>query len=314
MNNQKYFGILKTFDFKKINKDNFQLLIDNGLFDVHDLSACYVSDEDYFGLELETDDWDFSDFFLFNRKEYHLKKEIYDELYQSDRNLIEDDNDPAYSISQIDYEVEKEFNEQRKLVILEHYYKKYFSAIKDKELYLLYKNNTKKHDCNTFADYYRENIQASEDYRCIAQYLKGAGTYYNKELKEAWELMFLIANVCDFCVRKKHELANPLQKTQVISEAETIFIDDGESIFSFIMSKYSGNKNPAFFSYLFSYLKENNKTISKGKDSKEYRNYILRNYKIKMSRIIETSANNQFKKDEMFIKFSNYMQSYSVNN
>lgn len=313
MGNNKYFGILKGFDFDEINKDNFQILIDNNLFDTGELSPCYRNDKDYFGIELDGNSWRFSDFFLFNRKEFYLKKEIYLEMYFKDKNYIEETSDDEFHISEIDFEIEKEIDTQKKLGIIEYHYKKYFSSIHNKELYLLYKNNTKLYGHNHFSDYYKGDIEADEDYSCIVKYLQGKETFYNKKLKEDWEIMFLVSKVCDFCLHKKQLIENPKFTNSQINQSKSIFIDDGYKIFSFLESKYVGKKNNAFFSYLYSFLQENNKIIHKSKDSVEYRNFIKENFKLDMSRIIETSANNQYKKDDIFKTFSNHMKSYSVN-
>ena len=75
---KKYFGILKNFDFDNININSINELIEKRIFDEFDLSNCYLNDEDYFIADSAT--WEFGDFFIQNRKEYHLKKEVYIEM------------------------------------------------------------------------------------------------------------------------------------------------------------------------------------------------------------------------------------------
>ena len=91
----KYYGILKGSYFDKITKDNFPILIDKKIFIPRKLSNCYLG-EGYFGLEIEKEPFKFSNFFLFNNKEYHLYYEIYNQMYVFDKSKIESDNKIDY--------------------------------------------------------------------------------------------------------------------------------------------------------------------------------------------------------------------------
>lgn len=54
-----------------------------------------------------------------------------------------------------------------------------------------------------------------------------------------------------------------------------IFKDDGEKIFDFITNESVEEKNTAFFSYLYLFLRSQNKTYSKTYQNEAYRNYVL---------------------------------------
>ena len=91
------------------------------------------------------------------------------------------------------------------------------------------------------------------------------------------------------------------------SEEEiSLFKGNGIDIFNTIISNYKKEKNPAFFSYLFFFLKANKLlNISGTTDSVKYRDYILKKYGVSFPRIINSSAQKQTEHENKMNEFKN---------
>lgn len=90
-----------------------------------------------------------------------------------------------------------------------------------------------------------------------------------------------------------------------------IFKENAEKLFSFIVTKYPKQKNTAFFSYLYFFLKDKLNLLQiSGNDNKDYREYIMNLYNIPFSRIQNTTSQNQYKKIEVFQLFEKYVTEY----
>ena len=219
MKKYKYAGVLKGFDFKKINKNNFQLLIEKQLFDVNELSETYKGLGNYFGLELEEVDLNFSDFFLFNGKEYLLKKDIYLEMYNFKNEFIEDWNEIDSVYNEINLGIEREFQTENKLKVIEKYYNEYFSIVKNSDYYLLFKDGNKTGGYNSWLEYFISNIVDEEDFTSVENYLKGNLPFFlNPQINKDWDSFYIISKVCDYCIRKKIEIENPKKEKLIIEE------------------------------------------------------------------------------------------------
>ena len=112
----KYYGILRDFDFDKININSFKKLVEIGIFDEHELSDVYKNDEENF--VLDTDIRDFFDFFIYNKKEYYLKKEIYAEMIYVKNWQLETFNNVSYFTEEIEVLLISEFLLENKLKIV----------------------------------------------------------------------------------------------------------------------------------------------------------------------------------------------------
>lgn len=211
----KYFRILENFNFNNINKENFPTLIEAGIYDEFDLSPCYKRvpkesyETEYFGIEL-FDENSFSEFSLYNDKEYHLKKEVFSEMiYVKDWMLNSFyDSDIELRTNEIELLVAQELILENKIKVIEDNYKKYFSQIANKKFYLLYKNNSKTWGYDTWEEYvYHEYFDCkNEDF--IANFLKGDDKFLPTELNKLWNSYFIFSGVSDYCEEKKNELLN----------------------------------------------------------------------------------------------------------
>ena len=320
MNNQKYFGILKDFDTEKVDEKAFNYLIEKKIivFD-YDLSGEELEDEIKYQLENPNEIFSLNSFwYCMFEKSYGFNDDIYKEMYEKDNYLIEYFSDSEKNTLKIETEIEKEINVQSQIQITEYYHDKYFNLIKNNteenliSNYLLFKNGTRYFGYKNWFEIYKENIVGSGKMTPLIDFLKGKDYFYNKDMKEEWELIYSVSKVCDFCKSKRQQLVNPNFENEIVKESKAIFKDDGYKIFCFLVSKHTGIKNKAFFSYLYSYLSADKKIIGYfKKDNKPYREFIENNFNIKMAKIIETVSNEQNKKGEILETFSNHMETYS---
>ena len=82
----KYYGILKNFDFKNINKDNFEILIASGIFEQSESCLNY---DDYKEMAIEFhNNTALCNWLYFNNKEYSLKKVVLNEMLYFRENYL----------------------------------------------------------------------------------------------------------------------------------------------------------------------------------------------------------------------------------
>mgnify|MGYP006150968425 FL=1 len=179
--------------------------------------------------------------------------------------------------------------------------------------FLLYQNKPN----NSTFESWQEFIFFDIDEPFLKHYLT------SKFSEEADESFFIENNLTDwvhFYLRKKIVLfvENKIEKfnnennsfsllNHIPSEEEiSLFKGNGIDIFNTIISNYKKEKNPAFFSYLFFFLKANKLlNISGTTDSVKYRDYILKKYGVSFPRIINSSAQKQTEHENKMNEFKN---------
>ncbi len=96
-----------------------------------------------------------------------------------------------------------------------------------------------------------------------------------------------------FKVRILSEIINEIliKDSQVKTSTEKlIFSSEGIEVFNKIINLHVGEKNRAFYSYLYYYLKNKNLLIESKNDNKKYRNYILKYFGLEsFSKIINNT-------------------------
>lgn len=337
----KYFGVLKGFDFDNINRNTFQLLIDSNIFNISELSNCYKNKDDYFGLELDNLNWRFSNFYLFNQKEYHLKNEVLMDMFHRCKLKIESLDELDENIYELEFNLNIQVSDFAKIHFLKKFILELNHRISNKKYYLLYANNFKTNGFTSWYNFFFSEQIDNENYEYIYRYLKGEQDYIPIFIKDIWKEYFIVNKLTIFCEKKIHilekqsgineadikvENISKLYKFKSISESNEfeytktkeaersdIFNDDGEQIFKFILSKYPQKQTKAFFSYLYFYLRNINKIIPLGDDSLEYREYIINNSPIKsFSKIQKTvSEKTNTKKNKIFILFDKYLSEFN---
>lgn len=210
----KYYGILKNFDFENINKNNFKVMIASGVFEEFELSSNYENEADYF--ISENDKMSFGYFFLHNRKQYEIKKDIIsDIIYVQNWFLIAFANSDVDSITnQIDVLVLSELNLESKLNLLESEYKKYFNKISDKEFYPLFHNNTYSNGYEKWEDYIYDEIIENENFDIAVSFLKGINNFLPTKLYNQWVEYFIFSKISNH-IEKTRDLILNINKNQM---------------------------------------------------------------------------------------------------
>lgn len=234
----KYFGILKGFDFDNINKETFPLLIERGIFNEVELSECYQSKEGYFGIELQSQNEKINDFFLYNRKEYHLKKEVYFEMIKRQIERF----DLTWNMCSFDYEIEPKlnniFSDDEKIKTLNEINKKIYGDLTNEIFYYEYSLQLEKKEINQFLAFLIDEIELSptkseNPYGFIAEYLKGekkgevssdSWEYYFPEVTaKIWEECYLYDKAKEYLEEKKNIILNKEITTMVKKNELTAF-------------------------------------------------------------------------------------------
>jgi hypothetical protein len=314
----KYFGLLRNFDFNPTNSAKIlEDLIALNIFilefsltgkDLEEERQWHIKNpnkKSYFGFDCLS--------FIFKENMYTYNSDIYYQMYELDKLKIEYYSETQDKILEIDYAIEREFQTEEKLRILEYRYNYYFNLIQNnKEEYLLYKNGLFVYEVNNWRDIYKEEITAGEDYKSVIDFLKGINRFYAVDIKETWKLLHKVSEICNYCELKKQQIENPQKSNlDLINSAKLIFASNGFEIFKLLLKNYKGEKNKAFYSYLYHYLLKKDLIINPVKDNKDYREFIYKNkyspFKLSKTWVSEQDVNN--KKENIFGIFKNILNS-----
>jgi hypothetical protein len=203
--NFKYFGILKGFDFNKIDKYSFAILIDSGIFIESELSK--YNEGNYEGLE-EYQNNGFCDYFIFNKKGYYLKRDVLIEMIEFREQYLQSfaELDPIYY--KIDEVITKAFFLEEKINALKVKYDAFLKGVKDLRLYNLYKNGSEINGYESWYEFFEEQIIDNRNFDSIALYLKGVDRYLPKKLEEDWNSYYTFLKISEYCEKKKNVLLN----------------------------------------------------------------------------------------------------------
>jgi hypothetical protein len=321
----KYFGILKNFDFEDNSVENINNLIATNIFE-----KIYYE----FNSENESENENIKDWFFGDTNNIILFKELYifnNEICLDVLNYILQNfifNELDWFTNEIEIKVNQKLLKTDKIEIYKNSYQDQYNKIKNKTIYALFKDKKETDGIESFEEYFiYQYTKDNEDYTNVKNYLIGAKNYINDDLLNLLWDYYLTSYIYDYCneqikilqsENKQKTIENLSNNIQTKKENKnlksySIFIEDGESIFYFINSKYAGIKNNAYFSYLYNYLQVKEKLIDNfKKDNKDYREFIIETTQInKFSRIINSNSFNLNTKENIFKTFNNIMKSYS---
>jgi hypothetical protein len=327
MGKQNYRNILKDFDFDNINEDTFPKLIDSGIFDEYELSDCYKSEIEYFGIETSKTNETFNDWFLFNRKEYYLKNDIKFEVLKEQVKRFELIWNLSDYDDYINSELTKEFSEVKKLEVLEKIYKKEYSFLTDKQFFLDYQKIRKTGNTIEWFEYLNDELEFGnytvsyeEQYISLSKYLKdydGTGNLFPDKICKVWQDCYIFLRIIETLEFKKNELLEKATIDQkksktnkyIANSSDTaLFRENGLNIFNCITSN-STEKNKAFFSYLFFFMSEKKLLKVNGTtNSKKYIDYIKSRFDLTMSRIINSQAYEKTERNSKMEEFEDILK------
>lgn len=201
----KYFNILHGFDFNKIDKDSFPKLIDSGIFIENELSKC--NHENYEGLE-KYENTSFGDFFIYNKKEYLLKRDVLIEMIEFREQYLQTwwELEPIYY--EIDEEITKNFSLDDKINAIKSKHDKYSKIVKNFRIYNLYKKGSEINGYDNWYEFFEEQIIENGNFDAIALYLKGVTNYLPKNLEEDWNNYYSFRKISEYCEKEASKLLN----------------------------------------------------------------------------------------------------------
>jgi hypothetical protein len=296
----KYHGILKNFDFNKINKDTFPLMIESNIFNVKELSDTYKNPNDYFGVELEDSNECENDFYLFNQKEYHLKIDVLEDMYDYCEIICEPNSELENKIQDLEFNLNMQVSIFSQIKFLKTQILNLNKSIIDSTYYLLYTDGVKTNGFKSWFNFFYSEQIDGEEFQYIFRYLKGENNFVPDFIKAIWEDYFCVKNLTDYCKKKILRLErisgineadviienqisknlNDLEKSETRTEFKDIRLDifkdvNSRLLFVHIVNAWQGKKNTAFFSRLFKYLQEKKEIIIIDNDSEIFRNFII---------------------------------------
>jgi hypothetical protein len=336
----KYFGILKKFNIEKINKDNFQILIDADIFDYKGTKPQKeYPNLRYKGIELDSSFSDFDIYFQFNKKEYFLKPEVLDHMFDRCESRCEDEDILDYKINEVDFNLNFQITYESKIKYLKHQIQSFSLAISEPQYYLLYTKINNALEYKTWFEFFYEEQIDNCEYEYVFKYLKGDKDFVPNFISEIWKEYFLVKGVTDYCKGKIEHLQfqsglneadieitfqTVSAKTQnkeisttnitpvTIQLKDRIFAESEYAFFQFIVDNYREKNNKAFFSYIYHYFSDNKLLIKNNKSSLLYNSFLVKNnYLSEFSKVIQRSQFDSGDEEKrLFTIFDNFRDSF----
>lgn len=310
----KYFGILKHIKEDYVNKNVFEEILKFNLFDEFPLSNGYFGSS-YFGLELESNNFkaDFNDFFLYNYKEYNLKSSVWKDMFNSQAQRVELQHLMSdFEINDYVVNFHSLTTKDEKLDFLKELNADFLKLYKNKDLLFLYLKGEPARGYKSWEEYYISEQVENENFTYIFNFLKGSQDFYPKEAHKQWREFRIYKDILEFINEKLTSLEettkpNVVEKISVFEDWRSDIFKDKQcrSLFDFIINEYPTEKNTSFFSMLYKYFQQNTHIIIEDNDSKDYRDFITKNYNLESFKRIQPKTSNKEnnKWDKVFRKF-----------
>lgn len=307
-------NILNDFDLDKPSNKLIEKLIKHNYF-VEDLGNEYYQDfiPEKYCIGAET---------KYNNIPYRVNEDFFSEVYAYLKSIVEDlyDRNFTKDIFSITLNLEACLNNSMKIDLLNECLRECYNVDSEEaEQFLMYLKDG--------SDVWEDNITGwipFED-EIYMYYLKSTpienlnnSNILDKYLPQ-WFEFYRRQKLINFCKNKITELETPVKNnnSNIKNSANLknlIFKEDGAEIFNHIKLNYSGEKNRAFYSYLYGFLQSKSKLIDDlKKDLQYYKDFVLEDSEFNtFTKIINSNAVKQEKKKAMFLAFENIIKSYSV--
>lgn len=310
--NSQYFGKLINIKENYLNKEIFESILKFDLFEKFPLSSCYQGDE-YFGLELDPVDikLEFNDFFLYEKNEYHLKKEIWIDMFKFQSKLIELYHSMSdFSLDNYMVNYHSFVTKNEKIDYLKKLNTDYLKHIKHKDLLFLFIKNEPARGYKSWEEFYVNEMIENENFDILFRFLKGEMEFDRSDTYIMWREFRIYKDIIDFIEEKLNNLEQfnkKIPKTNTYTDWRSDIFKNKESreLFNYITDNYMDLKNTSFFSMLYKYFQLKKYIILLDNDSKVYKDFVLKNFELEnFSRIQkQTSFKINNKWDKMFIFF-----------
>jgi hypothetical protein len=314
--NMQFNDILNEFDLDKPCNKLIEKLINHNYY-VEDLGNEYYR-------EFVPEEYSFGGETKYNNIPYRVNVDFFAEVYAYLKSIIEDlyDRNFTKDIFSITLNLEACLNNSMKIDLLKECLKECYNVDSEEaEDFLMYLKDG--------SDVWEDNITGwipFED-EIYMYYLKSTpleklnnSNILDRYLPQ-WFEFYRREKLISFCKNKINELEtldksnNSSYNVKYPSNLKNlIFKEDGAEMYNYINSSYSGKKDRAFYSYIYSFLQSKSKLIDNfKKDLKYYRDFVLEDSEFNtFPKIINSNADKQEKKKAMFLAFENIIKSYSV--
>ena len=263
--NSKYFGILKGIKEEYIDKNIFNQLLKFDIFDEFPLSE-RIKGESYFGLELEPENikLDFNDFFIFNKKEYWLKRTVWEDMFKFQAYYIEIRHSMSdFDIRRYSIDYNSLITKDEKIDFLKKLNRDFLKCYENKDLLFLYVKNEPARDCKSWEEYYINEHIEELYFDNLFRFLKGDLKFYDERIFVMWREFRIYKDILEFINEKLTSLEettkpNVVEKVSVFEDWRSDIFKDKKcrSLFDFIINEYPTEQNTSFFSMLFKFLKQ----------------------------------------------------------
>lgn len=266
----------------------------------------------------------FGEPYLYDQVLYNFRfDELFNEIFLLVNHAIKTNPSLVYSYeslcNKISLSLEGFVTAKNKIDFLETLIQNIYCKIKPHNEFLLFTKNHERH--SQWEDYISELFEFdNSDFEVF--YLTSdvnydiSKTLFFKEGLYNWIYFHQTTNILSFIKNKIIEIntenksAKKTNKKPTSSELN-IFKKEGLLMFNCIVENYDKEKNKAFFSYLFHYLNQKNQLkIYNSTSSKDFINYIDKRFNLKMSRVIKSNSEVEYKKEKIFIQFEDILTHY----
>jgi hypothetical protein len=321
---------MTNIDFKKIEnvelfKSRSELeqqseLIEQGIYTLED-----NNDEDFFinptlTYSIKTDNnVEIGEFFNHNNQYYYVNSSIYDSIYDQLGFIMYIHEEAASSLieRQIEHIITLIPKKSEAIEMLKNkrneYLEKYLILMEEFPTFIDGLKQPESYGFESVDQLVIESIK--EAYEIVSDFVLQLPLEDNK-LTKLWIEIVTLESKITMINTKIDELNNfaPLKQNTLQNK---IFKDDGEKIFIFLVNETLEEKNTAFFSYLYLFLRSQNKTGSKNYQNKAYREYVLKKSIITTSSyksIQKTTDNNENKQYNIVNQFKIDLKKYYSQN
>lgn len=264
----KFSGILNDLSLEVIDQNLIKELISRGIYKKNE--ADWTSNL----LKVENS-IELSHYLHYNSSNYTLNEEISDEIFEQLEFFIEHiDCDFESNKKKFFLKLNAYIDVDKKIKFLKKLYKKdYVKLTKDHDVLIYF--GQEENGFTSWKDYIVHSIDSS----LIKQHLKDEILFYKTDVIKIWSEYRSLKSLTDLYLKTIEKLSNPKNnasnKTKKKSHAQLIFREDGEEIFNALISLTVKEKNTAFFSYLYLFLRKKEKTLSPNYQNKKYRVFVL---------------------------------------
>lgn len=271
----EFLGILKNYDLYNDKKScsYLEYLIECKIYlEVNEVPRVFYCIDIVKEMRDENIDLNNLDAFHYNDKKYIYNFKIYQEIYKLTEYVIKErlawdiENDSLHLISELNAYID----DDEKITFLKEKLKYYWKPNEDTSAFLLFMNQTEQWEGQTWEDEIRSYLVEDDIFHLFyltcskAIELKNS-TYYNIDYKR-WVDCYRKRKLIEFCkneIFKINGYSNVSQKDLKSNnlKSDLIFKANGEEIFNYIDLNYEGDKNQAFYNYLYYFLKDELKII-----------------------------------------------------